>query len=173
MHLTTVAEYRLLPDDGKLYELHFGEVVSLEYPRHRHQMLRRKIADLLEAKLHKFGEVFIEVPFRAMSEFDLRGTNVGAVEWSRAEAIDPEDNLLGAPDLVVELMMPSKTTRALCELAALCLATGAREFWGIDDRARTITVLRADGARSVYATGDTVPLTAFGSDSLSVSDIFA
>jgi Uma2 family endonuclease len=161
-----------MPDDGNLHELHNGEVVLVTRPKFKHERLQHRFYDLLKPKLQAFGMAVIEFAYRPLPEFELRGADVAVVSRSRAEAIDPEDNLHGAPDLVIEVMSPSNTKAALRALATLCLANGAREFWVADERVQTITVLRRDGSQSVYNIGDAVPLTAFGSDSLSVSEIF-
>ena len=171
--LITVAQFRLLPKGGEFaYELHYGEVVSVTRPRARHIKLQLRLSRLLQRKLESFGEVATEVPFRPVAEYDLRSADVAAVSWTRWDAIDPDDNLRGSPELVIEVKSPSNTSRQLRELAALSLASGARECWVVDPEKKTVTVVRSEGAAIVYTAGSSIPLSAFGGGEIAVDEIF-
>ncbi len=171
--LITVAQYRQLPDDGKhLYELHHGEIVEVNRPKPGHWMLHRHVDRLLQPKLAGFGEVAVEFPFRAVAEFDLRAADVAVLSHARWKAIDPEVDVFGSPELVIEVISPSNTRGEIREMAALCLNHGAIEFWILDRKRKSATVIRKDGTTTVYGRADRIPLTAFGSDSLAVSAIF-
>src|SRR5215475_7497877 len=99
-NLITVEEFRRLPKGGEYaYELHHGEVVAMTRPKAWHWSLQWRLVRLLEAKLKWFGEVGMEFPYRPVKDFDLRAADVAAVSRRRFEAIDPDDNLHGAPDL--------------------------------------------------------------------------
>jgi len=111
--------------------------------------------------------------FRAVPEFDIRAADVGAVSRKRADDVGEDDDLFGAPELVIEVKSPWNTKKELRERAALCITHGSLEFWVVDDKRQTITILSREGISTVYRPGDSVPLTAFGSDSISVDDIFA
>jgi Uma2 family endonuclease len=172
--LTTVEQFRQLPKGGEFaYELHYGEVVAVTRPKARHGKLQLRLSRLLERKLRAFGEVAIETPYRPVPEFDLRVADVAAVSWERWDAIDPDDNLRGAPELVIEVKSPSNTARQLQELVALCLANGAIECWVVDAEKKSVTVVARDGGSVVYASGGSVPLVRFGGGDLAVDEIFA
>lgn len=172
--LITVEQFRQLPEGGEYaYELHHGEVVSLTRPKLRHSKLQIRLSRLLEPKLKAFGEVMIECPYRPIAEFDLRVADVAAVSHSRWDAGDPDDNLHGAPELVIEVKSPSNTRRQLQELAALCLANGTLEFWIVEADAATVSVVRAQGTAKVYGVGTSLSLAAFGGPELTVAEIFA
>jgi Uma2 family endonuclease len=171
--LITVEQYRRLPDDDThLYELHQGEIVEVTQPKAGHSKLQRRLERLLQAKLERFGEVAVEWPYRAVAEFDLRAADVAVISHDRWNAIDPEDNLRGAPELVIEVISPSNTKAKLRELVSLCLANGAVECWLVDRKKKSVTVIRKDGSTVVYEPGSDIPLAAFGSDLLSVAAIF-
>jgi hypothetical protein len=124
----TVEQFRELPPDKGpwLHELHFGEVVTSARPPAKHYKLQVRLAHLLEVRAGNLGVVGIEMCFRAIPEFDLRAADVAFISQERWDAIDPEDNLRGAPELVVEVKSESNTWRELRERASLCLANAAR-----------------------------------------------
>jgi Uma2 family endonuclease len=170
--LITVERFRRLPESGKFAcELHHGEVARMTQPRAAHWDLQLRLTDLLRAELRGFV-IGMEFPFRAVPEFDLRAADVAAVTRERYAAIDPEDNLHGAPDLVIEVKSPSNTPRKLQELASLCLANGAIEFWIVDRALKSITVVQRDGSRETYGVDASVSLAAFGGSSLAVKAVF-
>jgi Uma2 family endonuclease len=172
--LVTVAEFRELPEGGNFaYELHHGEVVAVTRPKAGHWKLQARLRRLLESKLRDFGEVAVEMPYRPLAEFEFRAADVGVLSWARCDALDPDSDLFGAPELVIEVKSPSSTRIQLRKLVTLCLANGAIECWIVDTKKRSVTVMRRDGSPTVYASGDRIPLTAFGSDSLAVDEIFA
>jgi len=170
--LITVAQFRQLPESGEYaYELHHGEVVAMTRPRLAHERLQRRLARLLETLLPSY-EIGVEYAFRPLAEFDLRAADVAAVSAARAAAADPEDNLYGAPDLVIEVKSPSNTPRKLQELASLCLANGAIEFWIVDRALKLITVVQRDGSRQSYGIDAEISLAAFGGRNLAVNAVF-
>jgi Uma2 family endonuclease len=114
----------------------------------------------------------MEFPDRAIPEFDLRAAEVAAGSKPRFEALDPEDNLRGAPELVIEVISPSNAKSKLRELVSLCLASGSVECGLVDWKKKSVTVMRKGGSSAAYGPGSQIPLTAFGSDSLSAAAIF-
>jgi Uma2 family endonuclease len=172
-NLVTVEQFRQLPESGEFaYELHCGEVVAMTRPRAGHWDLQLRLMDMLREQLLQFT-IGIEFPFRPLPQFDLRAADVAAINRERYAAIDPEDNLHGAPDLVIEVKSPSNTPRRLQELASLCLANGTIEFWIADRILKSITVIQRDGSRKVYGVKDEISLAALGGGSLAVAAIFA
>ena len=70
----------------------------------------------------------IEVPFRLLPEYELRTADVAVVSVVRLNQADPEDNLPGAPELVIEVLSPSNTAAEIIEKQGLCLENGCLEF---------------------------------------------
>jgi len=144
----------------------------VSFPKHWHALIQRQLVVLLTDSLPAF-EVGPEFAFRAVPEFDLRAADVAAIARERFVAIDAEDNLYGAPDLVIEIKSPSNTKRELQEKAALCLAKGSIEFWILERDPKSVTVIQRDGSRQTFGIGETLSLAAFGGSSLTVAEIFA
>jgi Uma2 family endonuclease len=172
--LMTVEQFQELPlDKGPVvHELHHGEVVTLTRPKAKHYRLQKRLERLLENRAGNLGVVGIEMPFRAVPQFDLRAADVAFISQERSDAIDPEDNLRGAPELVIEVKSESNTWAELRERASLCLLNGSQDFWIVDEKARTITVIAPDGKAVQYSGADCVPLPLFGGDGLRVVDVF-
>ena len=96
-----------------------------------------------------------------------------AVSFARRNAIDPDDNLRGTPELVIEVKSPSNTERQLRQLVSMCLNRDTLEFWIVDVERKTITVFHRDGIPLVFNAGDTLSLAAFDGGELPVDEIFA
>jgi Uma2 family endonuclease len=173
-NLITVAEFRQLPEGGDhTYELHYGEVVRGTRPRMRHIELQYRLLMLLGPRLQAFGAVRTEFPYRLFEEFDLRAADVAAISRERFDTIDPDDNLRGAPELVIEVKSPSNTPSQLKEMVAACLTRGAVQCWIVDPAKRSVTLMNPDGVARIFAAGDSIPLDAFGGGTLAVDEIFA
>jgi Uma2 family endonuclease len=86
----------------------------------------------LENRLSSFGQVGMEFPSRPVAQFELRVADVAAVSQARYDQIDPNDNLRGAPEVVIEIKSPSNTDRKPRELASPTLANGSWECWIVD-----------------------------------------
>jgi len=169
----TVEQFRQLPKSGEFtYELHDGRVVAVTRPKPRHWKLQRWLSRRLETKVKAFGEVAIEVPFRPVAEFNLRAADVAVISHERWGAIDPDFDLLGAPDLVIEIKSPSNTLRKLQEFVSLCLQNGAIEGWILDSSKKTVTVTRGQEPVVTYGAGSNIALTSFGGGEIAVGEIF-
>ena len=173
--LMTVEEFRKLPEPVSdfQYELHHGELVRVTRPKHKHLHMQRRLRSLIGNLLSGDWLVEIELPFRAVSKHDLRAAHVGVLPVERWNNIDPEDNLRGAPDLVIEILSPSNTAAEMYEREQLCLENGAKEFWTVDLDRRHIRVASTEKPAQVYRQGQEVPLATFGGGSLPVNGVFA
>ncbi len=171
--LITVEQYRRIPEcEDVIQELHWGQVITLTRPKARHVKLQSRLVRLLRPQAEHLGYVESELPFRALPEYDLRAADVAFVSKERWDEVEDDDDLRGAPELVIEVLSRSNTSAKIQELAALCLSTGTQELWVIDAKRQTVTVTTREGASRVYLGEDRIPLSLFGGD-LGVSEIFA
>ena len=170
--LMTVEEYYDLPlRDDVILELHWGQLVELSRPKYWHVKLQKRVAALLEERSGPEWSIMIEMPFRAVPQYDLRAVDVGAVAKNREDAIG-EGDLLGSPEIVIEILSPSNRRREIVDKMALFLSTGTQQFCVIDKGHRTVSVTGLDSKTLVYKTGQEVPFPLL-STSLSVDEIFA
>jgi Uma2 family endonuclease len=171
--LMTVDEFRQLPETGPFYyELRHGELVQVTRPRLKQVLIQKRLLRLLEPRAGDAFWVSIEVPFRPLPEHELRTADVAVVAVARLQQADPEDNLAGAPELVIEVLSPSNSAPEIIEKQQLCLKNGCCEFWAVEPKTRIVNVATQDGITRTYQAGDEIPLRLFGSARLPVAAIF-
>jgi len=172
--LMTVAEYEQIPErnEGFYYELHHGELVKVCFPKARHYDRQRRLRRLLEGPVGDAGVVDIEIAFRPLPEHEVWGADVAFVSRERWKQRDPDGYLLGAPELVIEILSPSNTADEIQDKEKTCLEGGCREFWVVNEKRRQVKVTTPDGVTKTYQEGQQIPLTLFGGGSLAVGAIF-
>lgn len=137
----TYADYRNTPDD-KRYELLDGDLVMTPAPGTAHQRVSRNLTMLLgqSVELTGAGEIFV-APFDVvLSDTDVVQPDLLFVSNERVNIITDE-NIQGAPDLVVEILSPSTAERDQTFKRSLYARHGVKEYWLVDTDARTVTVL--------------------------------
>lgn len=170
--LMTVEQFDLLPERKDVSEeLRRGQLVTLPRPEAWHVKLQMKLTQLLQPMAAKQGYVVVELPFRAVPEYDVRTADVAVVAKARWDEAN-EGYLAGAPELVIEILSPSNSKSQIREYAALCLANGCEEIWVVDYRNKTVTVTKKDGHSVRYSGGMDVPSNAFGAASIGIDLIF-
>jgi Uma2 family endonuclease len=147
--LLTVEDFLRLPDPPEgHYELHHGEVVAMPPPKSGHQ----KIQDRLQMLLKKiFGEehaVRMEMAFRPTAEHEVWVADVGCVSVDRDNATAADDYLMGAPELVIEVLSPSNTVNEINDKMFICMSNGCHSFWIVDPKRHTVSV--TEGAVSTH-----------------------
>ena len=137
----TYEDYRNAPED-KRYELLDGELVIMPSPKEIHQRLSMNLA----VPLHVFvdenglGRVYL-APFDVvLTDTDVVQPDLMFVSNERSHIIT-EDNIRGAPDLVIEILSPSTAEKDRTFKRALYARHGVREYWMVDPLAKTVTVL--------------------------------
>jgi Uma2 family endonuclease len=162
----TYDEFRQLPDDGKRYELIHGEVHLTPAPNTRHQWTLHNLDMSLgvHVQTEKLGEVWVAPLDVRVSEDTAVQRDLIYVSNARAEIIR-EDYIAGAPDLVVEILSPSKAAHDRATKLRLYAQAGVPEVWYIEPKAKTVELLKLRGNRFVV---DSV----FGGDQVLKSDLF-
>lgn len=174
-HLMTVKEFRKIPkDSGPVYhELRHGELVAVTRPKLKHSLIQRSLRRLFEAIAEPGSLVDVEIAFRPLPEHELWVADVAYISAERFREADPEDNIRGAPELVIEVLSPSNTVAEIYEKEQICLLNGAREFWVVDADRRQVKVSTPDGHTITYQAGQKIPLHLFSNATMAVDEIFA
>jgi len=142
-------------------------------PKLKQSLIQRALRSPLELVAESGSLVDVELAFRPLPEHELWVADVAYLSAERFRQADPEDNIRGAPDLVVEVLSPSNTAAEIYEKEELCLENGSREFWVVDPDRRQVKVSTPDGHTQTWRSGQEIPLPLFGSEArVKVDDIF-
>ena len=158
--MLTVDDCRLLPEDsGPVYhELRHGEVFAVARPKLKYALIQRNLRELLKQFAEPGSYVDTEVAFRPLPEHELWVADVAYVSAERFQHADPEDNIRGAPELVIEVLSPSNRAAEIYDKEQICLANGALEFWVVDADRRQVKVSTPDGRTVTFQVGEEIPL---------------
>lgn len=130
--LFTYHDLAQLPDDGKRYELADGELIVSPAPTTEHQGISARLGNLLfRAEEAGFGRMFTAPtdvyfgPYRAVQPDLLFITR------EHADIIMPQ-NIVGAPDLIVEILSPGTREHDFGWKKTLYAREGVRFYWVVD-----------------------------------------
>jgi len=129
------------PDDGNLYEVLNGELIMAAAPILRHQKILFRIAKELDnfVVAKKMGEIYI-APVDVVLGDDVVEPDIMFVAKER-KSIMKDERIVGAPDLVVEVLSLSTSARDLRYKWDLYARSGVREYWVVNPEAETVEVL--------------------------------
>jgi len=146
----TYEDYAALPDDGKRYELHEGELSVTPAPGTRHQQILVNLTVILapHVKRHGAGTVLIAPLDCIMSDITVVQPDLLYVDDSRRDIVSAR-GVEGGPTLAVEILSPSTTQIDRRRKMTLYAKHGVTWYWIVDPDARAIEVYRlhADGYR--------------------------
>ena len=142
----TYRDYAALPDDGRRYELHQGELSVTPAPGTRHQgtviALASRLYDHVTSR--GLGKVFVAPTDCILSDQTVVQPDILFVAADRL-AIVSERAIEGAPTLVVEVLLPS-TARLDRERKLMLYAEHGIPFsWIVDPTSRTIEAFQLGG----------------------------
>jgi Uma2 family endonuclease len=142
----TYEDYLLFPDDGRRHELIGGEHYVTPSPVRKHQRVSARLQHSLGPFVdeNRLGFLY-SAPFDViLSDEDVVQPDLLFVSRQRT-AIEQDHGIVGAPDLVVEILSESNrktdeiTKRKLYEWA------GVLEYWVVDPVLETVKIYRLDG----------------------------
>ena len=145
MQLTegTWRDAQRMPDDGNRYEAIGGILHVTAVPKWRHQVVGKRLLLRLSELLEDPGHG--EVAATPGVEFPTTGEGVQPdilfVSNERRHIVE-EAGLVGAPDLVVEVLSPSTAERDRGEKRRLYERQGVREYWIVDPAENQVDVYR-------------------------------
>lgn len=136
----TYADYAAL-DEGAPYQLIDGELVMSPSPSRLHQAVLLKLALRLThfVDQHDLGEVYI-APFDVkLSDTETYQPDLLFLSKERLSILT-EQQVEGAPDLVVEVLSPATGYYDLTKKKRVYETSGVREYWIIDPMEQQIEV---------------------------------
>ena len=171
----TCEDYAKTPE-GERWELIDGELIEAPSPKEAHQRCQITASSrmLSFSWENELGVVYVEFDV-VLSDCDTVRPDIIFVSRDRLNIIT-EDNVQGAPDLVVEIRSPSTARQDWTTKRELYARHGVREYWLVDPEAATVAVLLLDDGElkvsGVYGEGDTLEATVIEGFSLALSEIF-
>ena len=163
----TIADFEAMPE-GWRGELINGELYALAAPTTRHQRIVLKIAIQFEMFASEGGhpcEVFtapVDVQLSDKEEDILEPDVVILCDPSK----DTDKRIVGAPDLVVEVLSPSARSRDMVLKLNRYMDHGVREYWIVDGDKREVMVYDFDNDRIAehYSFDDRIPVGISGGE---------
>jgi Uma2 family endonuclease len=168
----TAAEYAQLPETNQPMELYDGELMIMPTPTPQHQILIASLS-LLLSKIVRQGILFLSPLDVHLDELHVVQPDIMWVAPDSRCTIG-EKYLLGAPDLVIEVLSPSTERRDRREKYALYERHGVREYWMVSSAAAYIEVYTLRERRferlGIFTEGETIPSALLGE--IAVTGIF-
>jgi Uma2 family endonuclease len=155
----TYEDYAALPDDGRRYELHEGELSVTPAPGLVHQGTLRNLVVMFHshASARGLGEVFPAPVDCVLEDVTVVQPDIVFVETAR-RSIMSERGFEGAPTLVVEIVSPSTTGIDRRRKLQLYARYAVPYYWIVDPPAQTIEAYQL--TQGVYQVADTLSGTA-------------
>jgi len=172
----TYEDYKHTPED-KRYDLIDGDLIMVPAPRTAHQVTSLEIEFLLITfvKENDSGNVFHAPYDVVLSDTDVVQPDILFVSNERSNIIT-EDNIRGAPDLVIEILSPSTAQRDRTLKRTLYARHGVREYWLADTDAKNVLVLTLEDGdykvAGIYGEGQTVVSPMLQGFTLEIDRIF-
>jgi len=153
--ILTVADLDLMPDDDNRYELFEGEVFVSRAPGLPHQTVLTNLLTLIRVFLIRkpVGKVW-PTPGVIFNDFNAAIPDIVFVSNEHIEAIASGEKVIGAPDLVIEIVSPGAENerRDRTVKRQAYSKFGVREYWVVDPYQQTIEVYWLEQAQLVLVT---------------------
>ncbi len=137
----TYRDYEALPNDGRRYEIHEGELSVTAAPRTKHQEVSIKLASALHvhATTRGLGKVFAAPIAVVLSDTTIVEPDIVYVATDRLGLIS-ERGIEGAPTLAVEILSPTTAQIDRTTKMQLYARYGVPWYWIVDPDSRTVEV---------------------------------
>ena len=138
----TYKDYKSLPEsETKRYELIEGELITVPSPNFKHQSVSGNLAFILRGFVQKRNlGIIIYAPFDVHLGENVVQPDILFVSKKRSYVIT-EEEIKGAPDLVIEILSPATAERDRTYKKVLYARYGVSEYWIVDPGKKTIEVL--------------------------------
>ena len=158
--ILTYADYAAIPNDGRRYEVHEGEVSVTPAPSPRHQEVTLNLAVALRehVKARGLGKVFVSPIDCILSDTTVVQPDLVYLAPPRLVAVSAR-GIEGPPTLVVEVLSPSTAQIDRGVKGQLYARHGTPYYWIVDIEARVIEVfvLAGEGYQPVARLEGTRP----------------
>jgi Uma2 family endonuclease len=138
----TYADYAAIPDDGKHYEVVNGVLYMTPAPSMGHQSVSGEIAGYLRqfVQIAGRGRVFYAPADVELSFSNIVQPDIFVVLNEHLDRLTPS-RLIGAPDLVVEILSPGTMRHDLHEKLEAYEQAQVPEYWVVSPAECTVEIL--------------------------------
>jgi Uma2 family endonuclease len=142
----TYADYAAIPNDGKRYELHEGDLWVTPAPGTRHQRVVGELFILLaqHVKRRQLGQVFVSPVDCILGDTSVVQPDVVYLGRDRLTAIS-DRGIEGPPTLVVEVLSPSTIQIDRIVKGQLYAKHRVPYYWIVDAEQRTVQAFELSG----------------------------
>ena len=146
----TYSDYAALPDDGRRYELHRGELLVPPSPGTRHQGVVIALGSRLyeHVRVGDLGRVYVAPTDCIMSDVTVVQPDVLYIATDRLSIIS-ERGIEGTPTLVVEVISPSSSGIDRDRKRNLYAEHGVPHYWIVDPVGRSVKAYKLAGLEYV------------------------
>jgi Uma2 family endonuclease len=171
----SAAEYFALPETTQPTQLIDGEIIEMPSPTPEHQDIVLEIAYFLKTLAKGRGwRVFVAPLDVEFDEFNAPQPDV-IVVMPGSQCRVTDSRLIGAPDLIAEVLSPGTEKNDRSGKFRLYEKHGVREYWLVDPEPRLVEVWTLQGERftrlDVFGTDERFASPLLGE--IAVSDLFA
>ena len=141
----TYADYAALPDDGNRYEIIAGVLYMTPAPGTGHQSVSARLVTFLvtHVEFAGLGRVFAAPVDVELAPDTVVQPDIVVVLSANLDHITPS-RIIGAPDLVVEILSPGTAGYDRREKQDAYARAGVGEYWIVDPGAQTVELLTLD-----------------------------
>jgi len=138
----TYADYAALPDDGNRYEIIAGVLYMTPAPGTGHQSVSARLVTFLvtHVEFAGLGRVFAAPVDVELAPDTVVQPDIVVVLSANLHRITPS-RIIGAPDLVVEILSPGTAGYDRREKQDAYARSGVGEYWIVDPGAQTVELL--------------------------------
>ena len=138
----TYADYAALPDDGNRYEIIAGVLYTTPAPGAGHQSVSARLVTFLvtHVEFAGLGRVFAAPVDVELAPDTVVQPDIVVILSANLDRITPS-RIIGAPDLVVEILSPGTAGYDRREKQDAYARAGVGEYWIVDPGAQTVELL--------------------------------
>ena len=170
----TIDDYMLLPDEHRV-ELIDGYFYDMASPVNVHQLITGSIYAFLHnwVKTHGGSCIPFVSPVDVHLDPDDKKTIVQPDVLVVCDRNKLTNHIVGAPDLVIEVLSPSSWRRDLNLKANKYEQAGVREFWAVSPKNQAVTVMNFEkNAITIYSFQSKIPVGIWDDCVLDFNDIW-
>ena len=175
--LMTAEEFDNYPfEEDKRYELDEGEFIELSKPAYLHNRVLLNLYLPLENYLRKsrVGELLISENLYALAPLTRRAPDAAVILGDRYEELKDAKVIPIVPEIVVEVISPSETTRMILRKLRQYFEAGVKEAWVIYPDAREVEIWTGPALPDYALAGDdTLVSSLLPGFALPLRDLFA